>query len=292
MERGDRVALSAFIAAAILGGGNVVAVSVSNGELHPLMGAAIRFVLGALVLWGIVLVRRIAVPKGRRLGGAILYGLIFFGLGFALAFYGLVDLEAGAASIVLATGPLLTLLFAVAHRQERLTLPPVLGAMAAVGGVAVMSTVTSGGELPWLSVLAVFGAAACFSEAGVIARGIMPMEPSALNAVGMSAGAVALVIAAMIVQPPYETPVLSATWVAMGYMVVFGSVVLFDLIAVVLRHWAASRVAYILVLMPITAVTLGVLLLDEKITPGLLVGAVLVMAGVYFGALRPVSRGR
>jgi drug/metabolite transporter (DMT)-like permease len=68
--------------------------------------------------------------------------------------------------------------------------------------------------------------------------------------------------------------------------VVIGSGAVFVLYLVVLRHWAASRAAYTFVLIPIVTVALSVWLDHEPISPGLVIGGVLVLAGVYVGALR------
>jgi drug/metabolite transporter (DMT)-like permease len=62
---------------------------------------------------------------------------------------------------------------------------------------------------------------------------------------------------------------------------------------VVLRYWTASRAAYVFVLIPLVTVVLSVWLDDEPVGAGLLFGGLLVLAGVYVGALRPahVPRG-
>jgi drug/metabolite transporter (DMT)-like permease len=70
-------------------------------------------------------------------------------------------------------------------------------------------------------------------------------------------------------------------------VVVAGSVLVFVLYLVVLRHWDASRAAYVFVLSPITAVALSAWLDGEPVGPSLVAGGVLVLAGVYLGALRP-----
>jgi drug/metabolite transporter (DMT)-like permease len=69
-------------------------------------------------------------------------------------------------------------------------------------------------------------------------------------------------------------------------MVVFGSVLVFVLYIVVIRLWSASRAAYAFVVTPIVTVLLSAWLDDEPITAGLVLGGVLVLAGVYVGALR------
>ena len=66
-----------------------------------------------------------------------------------------------------------------------------------------------------------------------------------------------------------------------------GSIVVFVLYLVVLRYWAASRAAYGFVLTPFITVMLSAWLDDEPIHVGLIFGGLLVLAGVYVGALRP-----
>jgi len=70
-------------------------------------------------------------------------------------------------------------------------------------------------------------------------------------------------------------------------VVPFGSVLVFALYLVVLRHWAASRAAYGFVLIPVVTILLSARLDHERIGVGQLLGGLLVLAGVYVGALRP-----
>ena len=56
---------------------------------------------------------------------------------------------------------------------------------------------------------------------------------------------------------------------------------------VVIRLWSASRAAYTFVLIPLVTVLLSAWIDDEPIRAGLVVGGLLVLAGVYIGALRP-----
>jgi len=86
---------------------------------------------------------------------------------------------------------------------------------------------------------------------------------------------------------PRLLPQRATTWVAVGYLVVVGSVVVFVLYLVVLRYWAASRAAYGFVLIPFVTVLLSAWLDQEPLGVGLLLGGLLVLAGVYVGALRP-----
>jgi drug/metabolite transporter (DMT)-like permease len=283
----DRVALVAFLATSVLAGGNAVGIRFSNRELAPLWGAGLRFSLATLVLWAIVAARRFPLPRGRALVGAILFGLINFGLNYALAYYALVRLHAGLAQTLLALVPLATLMLAVIEGQERLRLASVVGTLLALAGVAVISGLSLGETLPVLSLLAALGAVACFAQASILVRAFPPVHPVTMNALAMAVGAAFLLIASRVAGQPWEVPDRAATWLAVVYLVLVGSVVVFVLFLVVLKYWEASRVAYGFVITPIITVLLSAWLDDEPIRLGLVFGGLLILAGVYVGALRP-----
>ena len=288
----DRVTVAAFVAGAVLAGGNGVGIRFSNRELDPLWGAALRFLIAALLFLALMAALRLAFPRGRSLAGAILFGLLQFGATYALAYYALVDLHAGFGQILLALVPLLTLLLATAQGQERLRLASLAGASVALVGVLVMSGAALRGSLPVLSVLAALGSAACFAQAAVVVRMLPPVHPVSLNGVGMAAGALALFAAAVITGDSVALPDTGSTWSALAYLVTLGSMGVFLLYVFVLRRWAASRAAYSFVLIPIVTVALSAWLDDEPVGTELALGGVLVLGGVYVGALRPSSEQR
>jgi drug/metabolite transporter (DMT)-like permease len=229
---------------------------------------------------------KLAVPRGKALAGAVVFGALSFGGAFALIYYALVRMHAGLGQLVLALVPLVTLLLAVLQRQERLRIGALGGALLALAGVAVMSREALQGSVPLLSVLAAVGSALCFAQAAVVVRRFPPVHPVTLNAVGMATGAVLLVIGSIVAGEPVELPERAATWLAIGYLVVAGSALVFVLYLVVLRHWAASRAAYTFVVIPVITLLLSAWLDDEPIGVGLVLGGSLVLAGVYVGALR------
>jgi drug/metabolite transporter (DMT)-like permease len=66
-----------------------------------------------------------------------------------------------------------------------------------------------------------------------------------------------------------------------------GSVVVFLLYLIVLRYWAASRASYGFVIIPFITLVLSAWLDNEPVGLGLALGGLLVLGGVYVGALRP-----
>jgi drug/metabolite transporter (DMT)-like permease len=80
-------------------------------------------------------------------------------------------------------------------------------------------------------------------------------------------------------------PAVTATWVSLLYLATLGTIVVFLLFLYLTNHWQASSVSYQFVLTPFVGVALGAILAGEPVTPALVAGGALVLAGVYFGAL-------
>jgi drug/metabolite transporter (DMT)-like permease len=273
----------------VLAGGNAVGVRVSNRELDPLWGAGLRFVLAASLLAAVMAVMGLELPRGRALIGVVIYGALIFGGAFSFMYYALVDIHAGLGQTLLALVPLATLLLAVLQGQERLRWAAVVGTLLAVAGIGVISGLSGGESVPVLSLLAVLGAVLCFAEATVLVRHFPSVHPITTNAVGMATGAVILVALSLLLQESIALPERSATWLALAYMVVLGSGPVFVLYVVVVRLWSASRAAFGFVLIPLVTVLLSAWIDDEPIGAGLVLGGLLVLAGVYVGALRPAA---
>ena len=134
----DRRALGVFAGAVVIGGSNFVAVRFSNRELDPLWGAFLRFALAAAVFAALAAVLRLPFPRRRVLGPAAVYGVLAFGGTYGCLYWALQDVPAGIGAVVMAVGPLLTLLLAVGHGLERLTVRALAGALVALGGTTLI----------------------------------------------------------------------------------------------------------------------------------------------------------
>jgi drug/metabolite transporter (DMT)-like permease len=288
----DAATLVAFLTLVAVAGGNAVAIrhtSCETCELDPFWGATIRFLIASAIFFMVVRVLRAGMPRGRALLGAILYGALQFGGGFGLIYWGLVRAPAGLGQVLLACVPLLTFVLALVHRQESFRFDGLVGATLAVGGIAVVFNSGVDAGVPLTSMLAILGGAVCWAEALIVVKGFPPVHPAAMNAIGMGVGTAILLILTAIFGEAYTIPEDGSTWGALAYLVIAGSVGVFWLYVFVLHGWTASAASYQLVLIPLVTVVLSALLQDERITFLFAVGSVLVMAGVYFGALRRPS---
>ncbi|THV33495.1 DMT family transporter [Glycomyces buryatensis] len=286
----DRVGLALFVGVSIFAGGNAVGIRFSNRELDPLWGASLRFGAAALLLMALMSARRLPMPHGRALAGAIAFGLLNFGVTFSLAYYALVYIHAGLGQTILSMVPLVTLLLSVGQRQEQFRPALLVGVLFAAAGVAVISQAPLREAVPLLALLAVLGAVMAFAEAAVLAHRLPRIHPITLNAVGMTAAAIALFAASFTVGDRWELPRLAETWWALAYLVFAGSVLTFVFYVLLIGRWGASRTSYVFVVIPVVTIMLSAWLDDEPLTWSLLLGAPLILFGVYLGALRPPRR--
>ncbi|HEX2030803.1 MAG TPA: EamA family transporter [Actinomycetota bacterium] len=283
--RPDRLTLAAFAGLVVLGGLNALGIRFSNRGLPPFWGAGLRFGLASLLFFGIVRLRRVPLPRGRALLGAATFGALVFGIGFALGYWALVWIHAGTGQVLLASAPLLTFFLALAHRQERFRWHSVAGGVLAIAGIAVIFAPQAGGALPVVAVAAVLGTSLCLSEATVLAKSFPAVPPAAMNAVAMGVGAVMLVGTSLVAGERIGLPTEPVSWLALGYLVVVGSLGVFLLFLFVLRRWTASATSYEFVLFPLVTLPLSAWLDGEPLTLVLLAGGALVLGGVYVGAL-------
>lgn len=281
--------LLAFVAMALGIGGNVVAVKVlaRDGAMDPMWAAASRFVVAALLFWAIARIARASFPRGRALAGAALYGLLSFGGFFGFVYWGLQDAPVGVAGVFLATSPLLTFLFALAHGVERFRWDSVLGAAVVVLGTAVVFLGSLDEGIPGASLLALLAASACAAEGAVVIKTFPPVHPAARNTIGMAVGAVVLLVLVPVFGETLALPGSAEGWAAQTYLVTLGSIGVFGLYLYLLNRWTASAVSYEFVAAPLVGIALAAWLFDEQVTATFAAGSALVLVGVYLGAIRP-----
>ena len=277
--------MAAFIGAVVIGGGNFIGVAFSNQELDPLYGAALRFGVAGVCFFAITLVGGYQVPRGRAAVGAAIYGLLGFGLAYGLLYFAIDGVGAGTTSVMVASAPLATLVLAVMSGQERFTPRGVIGGLLVIVGFAVLSLDNLGAADRPVYLIAGFLGTLSIAGSSVAIKGYPQAHPVTSNAIGMTVGAIILAAGSLIFQEQWTLPGRGQTWLALLWLVGFGSVGLFILFLYVIQSWTASGAVYAVTLMPVVAIPLAALMLDEKLTLTVFAGAALVIAAVYIGAL-------
>lgn len=282
----------AFFAVVVLGGSNAIAVKASVAELDPLWSAAARFLAaGILLIAGVVVTRR-PFPRGKSFSGAILYGLVGLAGSYGFIYFAIREVPAGTVMVLISLVPLFTFGLAILHGQERFHAQGLLGALIALGGVAIVVADQLDADVPLGSLLLILVGIMFIAESGVILKWVPRADPFATNGVGMLAGGSVLAVLSIVSGESLDFPVTAGVWAAIGYLVLGGSIVMFALYLYALRRWTASAVSYVTLLMPMITVPFAAVLFGEQISPTFVLGGVVVLVGVYVGAFLKIRPRR
>jgi drug/metabolite transporter (DMT)-like permease len=289
-ERGDAAVLVAFLLAVILGGIGPVMTRITLRELPPMWGGAFRFTLAAVLLAAIVLARRIALPRGRALAGTILFGSLGMGLSTILIYRGLVDTSAGVMQVILALVPLEVFLFACALRIERFRPAGLAGAGLAVVGVGVVFSDQLSANVPVGGLLAILGAGLSIATTTVVLKWFPASNPLSAASVALPIGAAMFWGASLLFGEARPLPASTTVWLALGWLIVVGTLGVMTLFLYVITRLSASTASYQFLLLPLVTVLVSAVVTGEQITPAFVVGAAIVLAGVYVGIIRSAAR--
>ncbi|MBV8393136.1 MAG: DMT family transporter [Alphaproteobacteria bacterium] len=282
------------IVSSFLGGTAAAITRYLVGNADPLTLALLRWGIGFLCVLPVALLMRVRWPaRGDWLAVAGL-GFSFYGLFFIFYNVALGYTTAARASLALSTLPLQTMVAGAVLGIEPLTRRKTLGVCLAVLGVFA-ALVTGLGSAPpdaWKGELIMVGAVLCMSFYNVFARPFIARS-SALGflAVGMGAGAVALLAASLVTG---RIAVLAdfgaAQWIAGLYLGVAGGALAFILWVLALQRASPTRVATTMTVNPIAAALLANQLLREPITLNLVIGLAVVFAGIWLATTERRAR--
>lgn len=279
--------LAAFALVVVVGGSNFVAVRLSNRELAPFYGAGLRFAPAFVLLLVAVAVTRTALPSGRALTGALVFGTLNFFASYALFYWGLQEVPAALGGVVFGTVPLLTFVLAVAQRQERFRWRALFGSALAIGGVVLMVGTPASGDVPLVHLLAVIASSVGAAQTAIVIKYFPAVPAIAMNTVGMGVGTVLLLTLSAASGEPWTLPRGPATLWSIVYLSTIGSVGLFLGYVYVVQKWTATGASYQFVLFPVVTAVTGALIADEALSAAIAFGGLLAVAGTWIGALAP-----
>ena len=100
----------------------------------------------------------------------------------------------------------------------------------------------------------------------------------------MTSGAFFLGAASWLAHETHVLPSTPLVWGAVLYLILGGSVVMFYMFVYVLSRWKASSASYAILFFPLIATLLAAWLAKETVSMAFILGAAMVLAGVWFGA--------
>jgi drug/metabolite transporter (DMT)-like permease len=285
LKRPDASVLLVFLLVTLIGGTNFVAVRFSNRELAPFWGAGLRFAIAGALLVGFARLRDIPFPTRAALPGVLVFGTLNFGVTYALAYWGLLQAPAALGATLVALVPLVTFFMTTALRMERFRWAGLAGGALSLAGVGVVFADQVQFNVP-LGALAALALQPVLIAAGtVLLKRIPQTHPIGTNAIAMLPGATLLLVLALLAGERLALPTRPDVVPAFLYLVTLGGIGLFTGIVYVVQRWTASASSYITVLFPVVTVAVGSAIAGEGVTPLFAVGALLVIAGTYVGAI-------
>ncbi|HEY4272160.1 MAG TPA: EamA family transporter [Candidatus Udaeobacter sp.] len=256
-------------------------------DLPPISFVAIRFLIAIGVLLAVSIGRSRLLPR-RRSDYTVLAitGILMFAVNYTLLFWAELHVSSGLAAVLQATIPIFGMMSA--HwmlPDEPLRLQKLAGAMIALGGVAVICGRLLGFNGPlalWGGVAVVVGAAsAAFANVLVKARS-MQLAPAMLAAWQMIFGIAPLLVLGLAIDGnPARFHWTTTAVFCLLYLAVIGSALTFLLLYWLLPRLTVAQLQSISLITPPGAVMLGWLLGGETFPISSLLGAALVLAGVW-----------
>jgi drug/metabolite transporter (DMT)-like permease len=281
-----RIAL-AFLCILSVWGTTYLAIAIVLRDLPPFTSAAMRFLLAAALLYGLLRLRGPRPLAGLPWRKVVVSGVLLCGLGNGFTVFAMQGVPSGVAALLNSTIPIcVTLVDWGFFSRRRPRIWTGIGLVVGVGGVALIvhQTAASAGlhSLGYMASLAI--AVTSWSVGTLVQRGAVPRERLlALGCGQLASGGAFLCLAALL---HGELPrlrldaVAPAGWMAVAYLAVFGSVLAQSSYLWLLTRWPAEKVTTYAVINPVIALLLGSLVLGEVITPTSAAGAALVLAGV------------
>ena len=255
-------------------------------ELTPLTIVMIRLIIAALVLNLVMRARGLRFPSnGKTWRDFIVMGFLNNMVPFSLIIWGQTLIPSSLASILNATTPIWTVLFAhFLTKDEKLTSNRLIGVLFGFLGVIIMIGLDSlqGISSNVFGQLAVVGAASCYALAGIYGKRLRSMQPLVAATGQISSAAVLMIPVTLLIDKPFSNFVMPSlpVWGAilgLGLLcTTFAYIIYFQLLAKV----GATNILLVTFLIPISAILLGVLVLGEQLDLRHLIGIALIAASL------------
>jgi drug/metabolite transporter (DMT)-like permease len=267
-----------MLALYIIWGSTYLGIRVALQSYPPFLLASTRFAIAGLLMLGYLRWRGVAMPTARQWRNAAVTGVLLLGFGNGLVCLAEESVSSGVSAVAVASMPLFAALF-TGMFGEWPTRRETLGLLIGFIGVIVLNFGSSltGSHLGAIALLV---ASMAWAFGSVWSRR-QDMPSGMMNTCAqMLCGSVALSIVGFLVGEKLPAhPTLHAT-LAVGYLVVFGSLIAFSAYLYVLKHARPAFATSYAYVNPPVAVLFGVLLLGEHVSRFDLAGMAIILLGV------------
>jgi drug/metabolite transporter (DMT)-like permease len=251
----------------------------------PLLGAGVRFAVAGMLFLLLILSQRLSLkvnPSGLRLIAVV--GGMNFGLSYGCVYWSELHIASGLASVLFCVYPFFVALLAYYwYGLEELTWRRMAGITVGFLGIVVIyadQAQRSGQELRGMLAVLLAALASAVSLVYLKKHG-QALNTLVMNFYSMLLGSALLLAGASLLERGQPIHWSARNISAMLYLAVFGSVVAFSLYFYLLKHLRATQMSFVSLICPVLALLLGAWALQEKVTYKILIGAALVLVGIF-----------
>ena len=282
--------LGQFILVGFLWGIPYLFMRVAVREWPPALVVFGRVLIGSAILFPIALRRGSVRESLKGFKWIFVYAVLEMCGPWYLITHAETKINSGLAGLLVATVPIWSTIYSsmagdksVWHHKRLLGI-----IFGFIGLVSIVGIETISGAADTFSVLQTVFAAILYSTAmAIILRGMPNGDGVAINAIAMAITAV-IFLPSAIGNWPEQTPSLKATLCLIGLGVLstgLAFMVYFNLV----KEIGQARGSMVTYLNTAFAVLLGVIILGEPLTIGMIVGLPLVLIGSYFASRKPIT---
>ena len=252
----------------------------------PLLSAGVRFAAAAAILALFLVVRRgagaLAAPRRELLTAAAIGVLLLVGGNGLVSLAEEGGLPSGLTALIVAAVPFWLVLLR-AGTGDRPSGGTVLGVVIGFAGVAVLLLPGARpDDVPLAAAAMAFGSSVLWSLGSFLATRVqLPGDPLVTTTVQMAGASAAFVLLGLLRGEVFRPAELSGqSWLALGYLVVFGSLVAFTAYSWLLGVAPVSKVATYAYVNPLVAVLLGAAFVGEALSAATVVGGAITVLAV------------
>jgi drug/metabolite transporter (DMT)-like permease len=289
---------AALVVVYIAWGSTFVAMRVAVRSLPPLTMSGVRFLAAGALLYCWCRWQRHRHPEAgwraptrREWGASAVLGIALPAAGTGGAAWAEQKIPAGTAALLLASVPVWMIITSRVVDNERITFLTAGGLVLGLAGVGVLVNPLAGGSPDLLPSAVALGGALFWGCGSVYAkRAPHPAQPLLASGMEMICAGVALCLigaAGGELGRIHPASLISASGLALGYLIIFGSLLGYSTYEWLLHHASSQLAGTYAFVSPLVAVTLGWWLLGEKVTGHTLLAAAAIAVGVALIMLHP-----
>jgi drug/metabolite transporter (DMT)-like permease len=271
-----------FAAVSLLWGVPYLFIKVAVAEVPPVTVVFIRVALAAALLGPVAARRGVLRGLRGRLPQLVVLSLLEITIPFLLISMGEQRITSSLAGLLIATMPLFVALLALRFDPaERVSGPRLLGLLLGIGGVAALLGIDVAGDLTQVAGAAmVLVATLCYATSTLLVKRAFSDVPM-LGVVTVATAISSLVLAPFaLALTPARLPSLNVVLALAALGVLCTAAGLLAYFALIVEA-GPSRAAVITYVNPAVAVALGVAVLGEPLTGGIVAGFLLIIAGSW-----------